>query len=540
MSKKDLHTRVATITRKDSDYVGEQNPIELTTLEGNLDAKSKKELHTRVGTLTRKDSDYIGEPEPVEGNLNFKRGSIAENGLSRTTSVTDNTRHFNDNRFANPDDTIPESALEENAVKDVPEVPMTAHFPPKNMWRIAACIGWAFSMGLSDAAPGAILPHIEAYYGIDYAVVSLIWISNAMGYILVAALAHQIQPFLGKQKSLMVGCSLSVCMYAIVSSGTKFPVIVVGFFLGGCGGAISISQMNVFLARLSKQSKYLALFHGVYGVGATVSPLAATSMVNAGITWHFYYLIILGTFVCHLVNFSCAFAGADEDTKQWDTEATEVVDPAEAKAQLKANMIVALKSHITLLLSLFVLFYQGGEVSLGGWIVTFLLDYRHGNPATVGYVASGFWGGLTIGRLCLTRPLHKYVGCRRSVILLLTGAIIFVGLTWGVTNTIAEAVLISIAGVLIGPNYPLMITYAALEGLIPRKIQVITLTISTAFGSSGGALFPFLIGVLSQGVGTFVVLPVFLGLYSVMLFLWICLPNIERKGTKLTLFMKFW
>ena len=33
--------------------------------------------------------------------------------------------------------------------------------------------------GLNDSAPGALIPYVEKWYGIGYAVVSTIWISNA-------------------------------------------------------------------------------------------------------------------------------------------------------------------------------------------------------------------------------------------------------------------------------------------------------------------------------------------------------------------------
>lgn len=37
----------------------------------------------------------------------------------------------------------------------------------------------------------------------------------------------------------------------------------------------------------------------------------------------------------------------------------------------------------------------------------------------MGYVASGFWKELTIGRMLLTRPLHRYPGVHRAVIFVL-------------------------------------------------------------------------------------------------------------------------
>ncbi|GMF58210.1 unnamed protein product [[Candida] boidinii] len=91
---------------------------------------------------------------------------------------------------------------------------------------------------------------------------------------------------------------------------------------------------------------------------------------------------------------------------------------------------LALRSPITWFISFFVLFYQGGEVSIGGWIVTFLETYRHGDERTTGYVASGFWGGLTIGRIFLTSFLHKNVGAKRGVSILSLCAIASVILAW--------------------------------------------------------------------------------------------------------------
>lgn len=400
----------------------------------------------------------------------------------------------------------------------------------------------------------------------------MIWVSNAAGYILVACFSHKIAPWFGKQIPFTLVGVFSSLMYGIVSSGTKFPVICVAFFLGGIGGAIGNSQANIFLSRLKDESKYLSFYHANYGLFATISPLVATSAINHGLKWHYFYLILLGLALFNLVFLSWAFNGANSDLKPWDydtsdTQNLQIRTPAgnmneeiemsylhralKLKNKSKTlneshskNMIDALKFPVTWYICFFVLFYQGAEVSIGGWIVTFLLDYRHGNPDTMGYVASGFWGGIAIGRILLVRPLHKKVGIRKGVTVISTCAIICVLLAWIIPNVMTSAIFVSLAGLFIGPNIPLMITLTSIEGLIPRKIQIITLTLMTAFGSSGGAIFPFIVGLMSQAVGTYVVLPVFVGLYSLMLILWICLPNIERRQKyplqKFSLWQKFW
>ena len=59
------------------------------------------------------------------------------------------------------------------------------------------------------------------------------------------------------------------------------------------------------------------------------------------------------------------------------------------------------------LMSVFLFLYVGVEVSIGGWIVTFIINERSGGRNS-GYVSSGFWGGLTLGRVALL-PLNKKV-----------------------------------------------------------------------------------------------------------------------------------
>lgn len=465
------------------------------------------------------------------------------------------------------------------------EVPisLTLNCPPKNKWRVVTSCALAFVLGFADAAPGAILPHMESYYNISYSVVSLIWIVSAVGYIFVASISHLIQKYVGRNRNFPISGFFLIVAYSIILSGGPFPLILVGFFFSGVGVAMVVAFVNVFLAKFDKQSKYLAFFHGSYGVGATVSPLFATLMVNHGVKWNFFYIILVGFMIITATGAYLSFRGAQEDLYYWyeghaaldqynsTTEEEqdvlnthrEVADSSEDEEAIgmhnlgphrvnptavpesqpaSQDMKLALKLPITWLLSMWVFFYQGAEVAMGGWIVTYLLDYRGANN-TYGYVASGFWGGLALGRLFLTRPLHKYLGGRRALTVVSSLAILFLILTWVIPNNYAASACVCILGALIGPNYPLMITVVTL-GMIPRRIQVVALTIVSSFGLSGGALLPFIVGILLQRFLSYVILPTFIITYSLMLLIWICLPNLERRralGTsKLTLWQKFW
>jgi fucose permease len=58
-------------------------------------------------------------------------------------------------------------------------------------------------------------------------------------------------------------------------------------------------------------------------------------------------------------------------------------------------------SRVTWICALFLLGYVGVEVALGGWIVKFMLEVRHGGDFASGMTATGFWMGITVGRLVL-------------------------------------------------------------------------------------------------------------------------------------------
>ncbi|KAG7665578.1 uncharacterized protein J8A68_000980 [[Candida] subhashii] len=427
-----------------------------------------------------------------------------------------------------------ETTREEFEIVETPK-PFGFRNPPKNIFRLFTGLIWAFGLGLSDGSVGVLLNYIQKQYNITYSVASTLWLSNALGYIIVAIFSDQMNRRWGR-KSIFFGNISSIIMYSLVSTGSKYPVIVLGFFFGGLGGSACVSQYNVFMGRLEKSSTALGYLHGSYGLGASVAPLIATAFVEAGLKWNYYYLVVLGIFFLSSFNSYFSFVHDQNDLKAWD----EV--PIGEESENKGLMRESLKNVTTWVAALFVFFYQGAEVAFGGWITTYLRDYRNHNNTSIGYVASGYWFGLTFGRLVLTRLIHKVIGARRGNSILIVCSIVFAMLTWIISSLPIEIVTITFAGITIGPIYPLMITYVVSEGLLPRKIAVISLTVMTAFGSSGGAILPFVVGLISQFRGTYVVLPSFIAMFIFTLVLWLMLPNSRySKGSgKGDIFRRIW
>ena len=86
----------------------------------------------------------------------------------------------------------------------------------------------------------------------------------------------------------------------------------------------------------------------------------------------------------------------------------------------------------------------------------------------------------------------------------------------------------AVLGLLLGPIYPCAQT--VFSRLLPRSVQVTAIGFIGSAGSSGGALVPFLTGVVAQAVNqTFVLHPICIGSFALMLGCWIAMPKVEKR-----------
>jgi fucose permease len=151
---------------------------------------------------------------------------------------------------------------------------------------------------------------------------------------------------------------------------------------------------------------------------------------------------------------------------------------------------------------------------------------RGGDPGALGYVTSGFWCGMTLGRFVLT-PFGQKVGEKLFIYGLVAGSLVLELLVWLVPNVISNAVFIAIIGLPLGPCYPTaMLVFTK---TMTRQQQVSRTGIISAFGSFGGAVAPFTTGMIAQAVGPFVLHPIAIGLFVVMMCCWFVIPGIEKR-----------
>ncbi len=174
-------------------------------------------------------------------------------------------------------------------------------------------------------------------------------------------------------------------------------------------------------------------------------------MTRPGSPWSHFYFLTLGLAVANAILSSWAFMSYERDESR--VESAVHGHAASSSRPNLHGMFSAFSSRIVVLGALFIFAYQGAEVSISGWVISFLISARQGDPNHVGYVTAGFWAGITIGRFLLSGPAHR-LGEKSFVYGVVVGAAIFELLVWLVPNVIGDAVAVAIVGLLLGPVYP--------------------------------------------------------------------------------------
>jgi fucose permease len=258
--------------------------------------------------------------------------------------------------------------------------------PPANRWRVLACCLVYFGNGMNDSAPGALLPSIESHYAVGYAVVSLVFVAQAAGFVSAALFTDAVKTRLGQARTYALAEALMVGAYAVLAAAPPFPVVAVVFFALGCAMAMTLALSNVFCANLAQSTVILGAAHGAYGIGGTVGPIIATAMVSRGILWARYYLVTLAICLAGGLASGLSFRGVESEP------GNQLQSSERASNRPKRSLLVeALKNPVTIIGALFTFAYQGAEVSISGWVISFLITERSGDPAKVGYVTAGFW-----------------------------------------------------------------------------------------------------------------------------------------------------
>ncbi|AEO61817.1 hypothetical protein MYCTH_2312413 [Thermothelomyces thermophilus ATCC 42464] len=406
--------------------------------------------------------------------------------------------------------------------------------PAVNIFRYFSILYSFILMGMTDGALGALLPYIESYYSISYTVVSLVFLSPFAGYLLAALLNNQIHHRLGQVGVAFMGPVSRLIGIVPLVFHPPYPALPVILLFTGFGNGIEDSAWNAWVGNMHRANELLGVLHGGYGLGGTIGPLIATAMVTkGGLPWYTFYYVMIGLDGLVLFLMVPAFWRATAEVHRAAVRAGYAGEDSgdgrggEGEEGKRTTTRTVLRSPVVWLVALFLLGYVGAEVSLGGWITTFMLRVRHAEPFLAGLTSTFFWLGLTVGRVVLGFVTGK-IGEKVAIAAYLLLSVGLQLLYWLVPNIAASVTFVTFLGFFLGPLFPAAVVAAT--KLLPTSYHVSAIGFAAAFGGGGAALFPFAVGAIAQSKGVEVLQPIVLAILLFILLIWLMLPGGLKTG----------
>ncbi|KAH9992188.1 MFS general substrate transporter [Xylariaceae sp. FL0662B] len=285
------------------------------------------------------------------------------------------------------------------------------------------------------------------------------------------------------------------------------------------------SHSNTFVSGLRNvPHRWLGFIHACYALGCFVGPLIATAIATSANPmaidgWKRVYLVLIGICVLNMAGVLIAF----RDTV-WSKLHAGDRYPGQNRNRVAMKEMGRLFGMKTLwLLSLFYFFYLGAAFTAGGWVVEFLTTVRGGDLANVGYVPTGFYGGMLAGRILLAEPTFRY-GEQRMLLAYSALCVVLQLVFWLQPNIIGSAVALSFIGFFAGPFFATGMSVAS--KLFSRESQPAALGFIFVLAQAGGAIFPSITGLIATQAGVAVLQPIVLALFVASGLGWWLVPKV--------------
>ncbi|HZS75035.1 MAG TPA: MFS transporter [Ktedonobacteraceae bacterium] len=377
-------------------------------------------------------------------------------------------------------------------------------------------------IGMNDGAVGVLLPGMQTTYHTGKDTISLLFFAGTVGYFIASFNNGLLLDKLGNRRFLLLAVLIMELGFALLSSRPPFLLLLLGIVPIGFGVAMLDAGLNSYIASLPDNTALLNYLHAFYGTGALLGPLVASSFLALGWVWNGVYFVWIGTAIFLFIGIGLAFPRREKTTHKEEQKAAGNV------------LLLTLRQRVVWLAALFLLVYVGTEVSLGSWSFSFLTQERHGPILFSGWIVSGYWVGLTLGRLLLGK-LAQRIGNRRLIEVCLSGVVVGMVCLWAVPHLVAAAFALFLTGFSLGPIFPT--TIALMSDALSSRILSSAIGFLASFGSMGGALLPWLAGNLAQQFGLWTLLPYVIVLTALMLVIWVIIqarPAHPAKPRELT------
>jgi fucose permease len=380
-------------------------------------------------------------------------------------------------------------------------------------------VGIAYLSFIVLGMPGAMLgvawsPAIRNTFGLSLDAVGALLVAAMGSYFVASFISGRLVARVGFGTLLIASSFLTaVGLIGYVLSPTWAVMVIFGILVGGGGGVID-AGMNIYFAA-HYGPRLMNWLHASFGIGATLSPLLMTTILNGGGVWRTGYIVLAAAFGLIGVLFGLTRGS-------WNDSKLLSANNDAARAGFSARQTLRLPLA-WIGIGLFFL-YGGQETTPGQWSYSLFTDARHVAADVAGLWVSIYWASFTVGRIVFGF-IVSWLSARTLLNICAAGSVVGAILLWwrpvveagfsttgtnlalqNPTNTVGFIGL-ALFGFTLAPMFALLIT-STQERLGPQHAPN-AIGFQVAAASIGAGLLPGLAGKLAVDHGLEIV-PLFL------------------------------
>lgn len=374
-------------------------------------------------------------------------------------------------------------------------------------------VGFLF-IGTAAVLIPSVMPSITnefATQGLTLAAIGLIFPAGSVGGIAGNLLAGVASDVMGRRWLVWSSAVILALALALATRAEVWFLFVIAYVVVSMAGASLSTGINAMIADANRASRARALnlLHGVYGVGATLSPLIIGVLIERGLPWRW---ALGATGLIWLVYGSVAYL------------AYRTAPGEKQRGGQKLDLSMLRKAPF-LAIFLIAFIYNGVAVSLLGWIAVFMKQSAGVSTFVAVSMISVFYVGLTIGRFVCAAVAERV---RYTTILF--ALVVGITLTYPLVVLGVQSPLIVagvfLTGLSLSGLFPTVLAYGS--RLYPDQTGTLSGTLSVAL-TLGSMLPPLWTGVIAERWGFQGALGVNYFLVLALIILVVYLTRIESR-----------
>lgn len=290
---------------------------------------------------------------------------------------------------------------------------------------------------------------------------------------------------IGRKKTVILSNVITILAMFIPLIEYSFVWVLVAFMLLGIANTILQVSLNPLLTNVVKGDKLtssLTVGQFIKAISSFSAPFIAAFAATQMSNWQYIFPI---------------YAVVTLISTIWLVASPISEEPIATEANSFGQIIGLLKDKTILLLFLGILFVVGVDVGINTASPKILMERAGLNSISAGYGPSVYFALRTLGTFLGAFILVKYSSSKFFKINI-TIAVVALSLLFFVADKMALFILFGIIGFTIANIFPILFGFA-IQARPEKANEISGLMITGVFG---GAIIPFLMGLLSDGLGS--------------------------------------